>query len=109
MRVAVSGSGNVAQYADESDGLWRYARGYRVGFERNGGPFDSGFTPSWRVCEIKTSRIDGRVADYAVSLKAKNIARPAGDTGGYRLPCATQNGNWTLTPLACLPNAGAMA
>ncbi len=30
LRVAVSGSGGVAQYADESGGLWR-ARGYRVG------------------------------------------------------------------------------
>ena len=65
MRVAVSGSGNVAQYAIEK----AMAFGARVvtASDSSGTVVDeAGFTAEKlaRLCEIKASR-DGRVADYA--------------------------------------------
>ncbi len=93
MRVAVSGSGNVAQYAIEK----AMALGARVvtASDSNGTVVDEeGFTTEKlaRLCEIKASR-DGRLADYArefglVWLEGQQPWKVPVDIA---LPCATQN------------------
>lgn len=93
MRVAVSGSGNVAQYAIEK----AMAFGARVvtASDSNGTVVDeAGFTAEKlaRLCEIKASR-DGRVADYAreFGLTYLEGKQPWGVPVDIALPCATQN------------------
>lgn len=93
MRVAVSGSGNVAQYAIEK----AMAFGARVitASDSNGTVVDeAGFTQEKldRLCEIKASR-DGRVADYAreFGLTYLEGKQPWGVPVDIALPCATQN------------------
>ncbi|EMI4481364.1 NADP-specific glutamate dehydrogenase [Enterobacter hormaechei] len=93
MRVAVSGSGNVAQYAIEK----AMAFGARVvtASDSSGTVVDeAGFTAEKlaRLCEIKASR-DGRVADYAreFGLAYLEGKQPWGVPVDIALPCATQN------------------
>lgn len=93
MRVAVSGSGNVAQYAIEK----AMALGARVitASDSSGTVVDeAGFTPEKlaRLCEIKASR-DGRVADYAreYGLTYLEGKQPWSVPVDIALPCATQN------------------
>lgn len=93
MRVAVSGSGNVAQYAIEK----AMQLGARVvtASDSSGTVVDeAGFTAEKlaRLCEIKASR-DGRVADYAreFGLTYLEGKQPWGVPVDIALPCATQN------------------
>ena len=93
MRVAVSGSGNVAQYAIEK----AMELGARVitASDSSGTVVDeSGFTKEKlaRLCEIKASR-DGRVADYAreFGLVYLEGQQPWSVAVDIALPCATQN------------------
>ncbi|QYH16697.1 NADP-specific glutamate dehydrogenase [Enterobacter sp. DNB-S2] len=93
MRVAVSGSGNVAQYAIEK----AMQLGARVvtASDSSGTVVDeAGFTAEKlaRLCEIKASR-DGRVADYARELGLTYLEgkQPWGVPVDIALPCATQN------------------
>lgn len=91
--MAVSGSGNVAQYAIEK----AMAFGARVvtASDSSGTVVDeSGFTEEKlaRLCEIKASR-DGRVADYAreFGLPYMEGKQPWSVPIDIALPCATQN------------------
>lgn len=93
MRVAVSGSGNVAQYAIEK----ATALGARVVTASDSGGTvvdEAGFTPEKlaRLAEIKTGR-DGRVADYAreFGLPYLEGQQPWSVPVDIALPCATQN------------------
>jgi glutamate dehydrogenase (NADP+) len=93
MRVAVSGSGNVAQYAIEK----AMSLGARVitASDSNGTVVDeAGFTPEKLalLTEIKASR-DGRVADYAQKLGLTYLEgqQPWNVPVDIALPCATQN------------------
>ncbi|MEH0875345.1 NADP-specific glutamate dehydrogenase [Pectobacterium cacticida] len=93
MRVAVSGSGNVAQYAIEK----AMALGARVitASDSNGTVVDeSGFTPEKLALleEIKNQRY-GRVEDYAREAKLAYLAgkTPWDVPVDIALPCATQN------------------
>ncbi|WP_297201027.1 NADP-specific glutamate dehydrogenase [uncultured Pluralibacter sp.] len=93
MRVAVSGSGNVAQYAIEK----ATALGARVVTASDSGGTvvdEAGFTPEKlaRLAEIKTAR-DGRVADYARELGLPYLEgqQPWSVPVDIALPCATQN------------------
>ncbi|MBU4684561.1 NADP-specific glutamate dehydrogenase [Cedecea davisae] len=93
MRVAVSGSGNVAQYAIEK----AMSLGARVvtASDSNGTVVDeTGFNAEKlaRLCEIKASR-DGRVADYAreFGLTYLEGQQPWSVPVDIALPCATQN------------------
>jgi len=93
MRVAVSGSGNVAQYAIEK----AMELGARVitASDSSGTVVDeAGFTTEKlaRLCEIKASR-DGRVADYAreFGLTYLEGKQPWAVPVDIALPCATQN------------------
>ncbi|AZI87919.1 NADP-specific glutamate dehydrogenase [Kosakonia sp. CCTCC M2018092] len=93
MRVAVSGSGNVAQYAIEK----AMSLGARVitASDSAGTVVDeAGFTVEKlaRLCEIKASR-DGRVADYAreFGLTYLEGKQPWSVPVDIALPCATQN------------------
>lgn len=93
MRVAVSGSGNVAQYAIEK----AMSLGARVitASDSAGTVVDeAGFTAEKlaRLCEIKASR-DGRVADYAreFGLAYLEGKQPWSVPVDIALPCATQN------------------
>ncbi len=93
MRVAVSGSGNVAQYAIEK----AMAFGAKVitASDSSGTVVDeAGFTPEKlaRLCAIKASR-DGRVADYAAEFGLTYLEgkQPWGVPVDIALPCATQN------------------
>lgn len=93
MRVAVSGSGNVAQYAIEK----ALSLGARVvtASDSNGTVVDeAGFTTEKlvRLAEIKSSR-DGRVADYAQEFGLKYLEgqQPWSVPVDIALPCATQN------------------
>lgn len=92
-RVAVSGSGNVAQFAIEK----AMALGAKVitASDSNGTVVDeAGFTPEKlaRLCQIKASR-DGRLADYAREFGLIYLAdkQPWGVPVDIALPCATQN------------------
>lgn len=93
MRVAVSGSGNVAQYAIEK----ALSLGARVitASDSNGTVVDeAGFTTEKlaRLTEIKSSR-DGRVADYAKEFGLQYLEgqQPWNVPVDIALPCATQN------------------
>lgn len=93
MRVAVSGSGNVAQYAIEK----ALSLGARVvtASDSNGTVVDeAGFTAEKlaRLAEIKSSR-DGRVADYAQEFGLQYLEgqQPWSVPVDIALPCATQN------------------
>lgn len=93
MRVAVSGSGNVAQYAIEK----AMSLGARVitASDSAGTVVDeAGFTAEKlaHLCEIKASR-DGRVADYAreFGLTYLEGKQPWSVPVDIALPCATQN------------------
>ncbi|WP_172731367.1 NADP-specific glutamate dehydrogenase [Pluralibacter gergoviae] len=93
MRVAVSGSGNVAQYAIEK----AMSLGARVvtASDSSGTVVDeTGFTPEKlaRLAAIKSSR-DGRVADYAreYGLHYQEGQQPWAVPVDIALPCATQN------------------
>ncbi|MFE4109792.1 NADP-specific glutamate dehydrogenase [Kosakonia sp. YIM B13611] len=93
MRVAVSGSGNVAQYAIEK----AMAFGARVitASDSAGTVVDeAGFNREklTRLCEIKASR-DGRIADYAreFGLTYLEGKQPWSVPVDIALPCATQN------------------
>ncbi|AMO49108.1 Glutamate dehydrogenase [Enterobacter sp. FY-07] len=93
LRVAVSGSGNVAQYAIEK----AMAFGARVitASDSAGTVVDeAGFTAEKlaRLCEIKASR-DGRIADYAREFGLPYLAgqQPWSVPVDIALPCATQN------------------
>ncbi len=93
MRVGVSGSGNVAQYAIEK----AMSLGARVitASDSNGTVVDEeGFSAEKlaRLCEIKASR-DGRVADYAKEFGLNYLEgqQPWSVPVDIALPCATQN------------------
>ncbi|ELW9440430.1 NADP-specific glutamate dehydrogenase [Pluralibacter gergoviae] len=93
MRAAVSGSGNVAQYAIEK----AMSLGARVvtASDSSGTVVDeAGFTPEKlaRLAAIKSSR-DGRVADYAreFGLHYLEGQQPWAVPVDIALPCATQN------------------
>jgi len=93
MKVAVSGSGNVAQYAIEK----AMELGARVvtASDSNGTVVDeAGFTPEKlaRLCQIKSQQ-DGRIADYAKELDLTYLEgqQPWGISVDIALPCATQN------------------
>ncbi|MDF7760884.1 NADP-specific glutamate dehydrogenase [Kosakonia cowanii] len=93
MRVAVSGSGNVAQFAIEK----AMSLGARVvtASDSAGTVVDeAGFTTEKlaRLCEIKASR-DGRIADYAreFGLTYLEGKQPWSVPVDIALPCATQN------------------
>lgn len=93
MKVAVSGSGNVAQYAIEK----AMALGARLvtASDSNGTVVDeAGFTPEKlaRLCQIKSQQ-DGRIADYAKEFGLTYLEgqQPWGISVDIALPCATQN------------------
>ncbi|WP_039058177.1 NADP-specific glutamate dehydrogenase [Enterobacter sp. Bisph1] len=93
MRVAVSGSGNVAQYAIEK----AMALGARVITASDSGGTvvdEAGFNNEKlaRLCAIKASR-DGRLADYAqeFGLTWLEGQQPWSVPVDIALPCATQN------------------
>ncbi|MGR4048501.1 NADP-specific glutamate dehydrogenase [Kosakonia cowanii] len=93
MRVAVSGSGNVAQFAIEK----AMSLGARVitASDSAGTVVDeAGFTTEKlaRLCEINASR-DGRIADYAreFGLTYLEGKQPWSVPVDIALPCATQN------------------
>ena len=93
MKVAVSGSGNVAQYAIEK----AMELGARVvtASGSNGTVVDeAGFTPEKlaRLCQIKSQQ-DGRIADYAKEFGLTYLEgqQPWGISVDIALPCATQN------------------
>ncbi|WP_326901349.1 NADP-specific glutamate dehydrogenase [Kosakonia cowanii] len=93
MRVAVSGSGNVAQYAIEKAMLLG-ARVITASDSAGTVVDEAGFTAEKlaRLCEIKASR-DGRVADYAreFGLTYLEGKQPWSVPVDIALPCATQN------------------
>jgi len=93
MRVAVSGSGNVAQYAIEK----AMAFGARVvtASDSAGTVIDEdGFTPEKLaiLMDVK-NRAYGRISDYAkqVGARFESGVRPWQVPVGLALPCATQN------------------
>ncbi|SDH67304.1 MULTISPECIES: NADP-specific glutamate dehydrogenase [unclassified Nitrosomonas] len=93
LRVAVSGSGNVAQYAIEK----AMAFGAKVVTvsDSSGTVIDeAGFTPEKlaMLSEVK-NRLYGRVSDYAERIGAKFIPgeKPWHAPVDVALPCATQN------------------
>jgi len=93
LRVAVSGSGNVAQYCVEK----AMAMGARVVTvsDSDGTVVDeAGFTPEKLAClmEIKNVR-QGRLSEYAqaMDLPHHKDARPWSVAVDVALPCATQN------------------
>ena len=93
LRVSVSGSGNVAQYAVEKS----MALGAKVvTVSDSGGTVvdEQGFTPEKLavLMEVKNERA-GRIADYAQRVKAKFEpgVRPWAVPVDVALPCATQN------------------
>lgn len=93
MRVAVSGSGNVAQYAVEK-AMQLGAKVITVS-DSNGTVVDEeGFTPEKlaKLMEIKNVKY-GRCSEYAAAVGAKYYpdARPWFVPVDVALPCATQN------------------
>ncbi|MCW5609797.1 MAG: NADP-specific glutamate dehydrogenase [Rubrivivax sp.] len=93
LRVSVSGSGNVAQYAVEK----AMALGARVvTVSDSGGTVldEDGFTPAKlaELMEVKNHQF-GRVEDYAQRVKARFLPgqRPWAVPVDVALPCATQN------------------
>ncbi len=93
MRVAVSGSGNVAQYAIEK--LMQFGARPITCSDSSGTVIDEeGFTPEKLalLMEIKNHHY-GRVSEYAERIGARFVAgaRPWGVAVEVALPCATQN------------------
>ncbi|HHD2639654.1 TPA: glutamate dehydrogenase, partial [Escherichia coli] len=93
MRVSVSGSGNVAQYAIEK--AMEFGARVITASDSSGTVVDeSGFTKEKlaRLIEIKASR-DGRVADYAKEFGLVYLEgqQPWSLPVDIALPCATQN------------------
>ena len=93
MRVSVSGSGNVAQYAIEK--AMEFGARVITASDSSGTVVDeSGFTKEKlaRLIEIKASR-DGRVADYAKEFGLVYLEgqQPWSVPVDIALPCATQN------------------
>ena len=93
MRVSVSGSGNVAQYATEK--AMEFGARVITASDSSGTVVDeSGFTKEKlaRLIEIKASR-DGRVADYAKEFGLVYLEgqQPWSVPVDIALPCATQN------------------
>lgn len=93
MRVSVSGSGNVAQYAIEK--AMEFGARVITASDSSGTVVDeSGFTKEKlaRLIEIKSSR-DGRVADYAKEFGLVYLEgqQPWSVPVDIALPCATQN------------------
>ncbi len=93
MRVSVSGSGNVAQYAVEK-AMQLGAKVITVS-DSNGVVIDeAGFTPEKlaKLMEIKNVKY-GRCSEYAAEVGAKFMAnaRPWNVPVDVALPCATQN------------------
>ena len=93
LRVAVSGSGNVAQYAIEK----AMALGAKVvtASDSSGSVIDEqGFTPEKlaELMDVKNCQY-GRISDYAKRVGAKFLAdaRPWHTPVDLALPCATQN------------------
>lgn len=93
MRVSVSGSGNVAQYAVEK-AMSLGAKVLTVSDSAGTVYDEAGFTPEKlnRLMEIK-NRDYGRVSEYAESIGAKFIpgANPWQIPVEVAMPCATQN------------------
>ena len=93
MRVSVSGSGNVAQYAIEK-AMDLGAKVVTV--SDSGGTVidEAGFTPEKlaELMEVK-NHLYGRASEYAARVGAKFVAgaRPWGVPVDIALPCATQN------------------
>ena len=93
MRVSVSGSGNVSQYAIEK--AMEFGARVITASDSSGTVVDeSGFTKEKlaRLIEIKASR-DGRVADYAKEFGLVYLEgqQPWSVPVDIALPCATQN------------------
>ena len=93
MRVSVSGSGNVAQYAVEK-AMSLGAKVLTVSDSAGTVYDEAGFTPEklCRLMEIK-NRDYGRVSEYAESIGAQFIpgANPWQIAVDVAMPCATQN------------------
>ncbi|MFQ7389095.1 MAG: hypothetical protein ACLRP3_13035 [Escherichia sp.] len=111
MRVSVSGSGNVAQYAIEK--AMEFGARVITASDSSGTVVDeSGFTKEKpaRLIEIKASR-DGRVADYAKEFGLVYLEgqQPWSVPVDIALPCATQNeldvdAAHRLSPMALKPS-----
>lgn len=94
LRVAISGSGNVAQYAAEK-AMELGARVITMSDSSGSVIDESGFTPEKLaiLMEVK-NRLYGRVSDYAERVsdaKFEADVRPWGVAADVALPCATQN------------------
>jgi glutamate dehydrogenase (NADP+) len=93
MRVAVSGSGNVAQYAIEK--AMELGAIVVTASDSNGTAIDeAGFTPEKLAALMRVkNKQQGRVADYAseFGLRYEAGARPWQVPVDVALPCATQN------------------
>lgn len=93
MRVSVSGSGNVAQYAIEK-AMELGARVVTVSDSSGTVVDEDGFTPEKlaELAEVK-NHLYGRVSDYAgrVGARFEAGARPWAVPVDIALPCATQN------------------
>ena len=93
MRVSVSGSGNVAQYAVEK-AMQMGAKVITVSDSEGTVIDEAGFTPEKlaQLMEVK-NHLYGRVSDYAqrVGVKYEKGVRPWHVPVDVALPCATQN------------------
>ena len=94
LRVAISGSGNVAQYAAEK-AMELGARVITMSDSSGSVIDESGFTPEKLaiMMEVK-NRLYGRVSDYAERVSDARFeaeVRPWGVAADVALPCATQN------------------
>ncbi len=92
-RVAVSGSGNVAQYAVEK-AMQLGAKVITVSDSSGTVIDEAGFTPEKLEVLMQVKNVEyGRVKDYADRVGAQFVAgvRPWGVKVDIALPCATQN------------------
>ena len=93
LRVSVSGSGNVAQYAVEK-AMSLGAKVITVSDSSGTVVDEAGFTPEKlaELMEIKNVRY-GRISEYATKIGAKFLpdTRPWNVPAQVALPCATQN------------------
>jgi glutamate dehydrogenase (NADP+) len=93
MRVSVSGSGNVAQYAVEK-AMSLGAKVVTVSDSCGTVVDEDGFTPEKLAILMDVKNVHyGRVNEYAEKVKAKFLpgVRPWGVKVDVALPCATQN------------------
>ncbi|MBN2653502.1 MAG: NADP-specific glutamate dehydrogenase [Nitrospirae bacterium] len=93
MRVSVSGSGNVAQYAVEK-AMSLGAKVVTVSDSSGTVVDEDGFTPEKLAILMDVKNVHyGRVNEYAEKVKAKFLpgVRPWGVKVDVALPCATQN------------------